>query len=161
MNPFLQQVIIQTAKQKHSSDKRPNKKVTSYDMARAFYQLKVTAKRIAKDALLIIVGIVAAGFGLEGFLLPNSFIDGGVTGISLLTAELTKFPLPILILVINIPFVILAYTQLGKQFALKSILAIIGLALAITFIHYPVVTSDKLLISVFGGFFLGIGIVWR
>jgi uncharacterized membrane-anchored protein YitT (DUF2179 family) len=113
---------------------------------------------VLKDAFLITIGILAAGFGLEGFLLPNSFIDGGVTGISLLTAELTKFPLPLLIVLINIPFIILGYTQMGRQFALKSSIAITGLAIAITFIHYPVITSDKLLISVFGGFFLGAGI---
>jgi len=97
-------------------------------------------------------------FWLESFLLPNSFIDGGVTGISLLVAELTHTSLPILIIIINIPFIILGFTLISKSFAFRSILSITGLALAITFIHYPVITSDKLLVSVFGGFFVGAGI---
>lgn len=156
MNPLLQQIIINRAKQSNKAGQR--KEVSTYDIAKEFYKLKVTAIHFIKDAFLILVGILAAGFGLEGFLLPNSFIDGGVTGISLLTAEVTKYPLPILIIVINIPFIILGYHQIGKQFAIKSVIAIIGLALAITFIRYPVITSDKLLISVFGGFFLGAGI---
>lgn len=134
------------------------KELSRYDAGKQVYVFKVAALHFLKDGFLLTVGILSAGFGLEGFLLPSSFIDGGVTGISLLTAEITKFPLPLLILVINVPFIILGYNQIGKQFAIKSILAIIGLALAITFIHYPVITSDKLLISVFGGFFLGAGI---
>ena len=111
-----------------------------------------------KATLLILIGIVSAGFGLEGFLIPNSFIDGGVTGISLLVLEITGYSLSILLIVINLPFILLAAFQISRQFALKSILAIFGLALAVHFIPYPVVTSDKLLIAVFGGFFLGAGI---
>ncbi|MEP2773707.1 MAG: YitT family protein [Fulvivirga sp.] len=111
-----------------------------------------------KSTFLIVIGIIAAGFGLEGFLIPNSFIDGGVTGISLLVLELTGYSLSILLIVINLPFIILGAFQISRQFAIKSILAIMGLALAVHFIPYPVVTSDKLLIAVFGGFFLGAGI---
>jgi len=111
-----------------------------------------------RDSFWILIGIASAGFGLKGFLLPNGFIDGGVMGISLLTREVTGFSLPILIVLINLPFLFLGLNQMGKQFALKSIGAIILLALAIQFIPYPIVTSDKLLIAVFGGFFLGAGI---
>ncbi len=131
---------------------------SNYNLEQEFYKIKVDTKRIIKDAILVIIGIVSAGFGLEGFLLPNSFIDGGVTGISLLISELTGYSLPLLILLINIPFILLGYTQIGRAFAIKSIFAITGLAIAITVIHYPVITSDKLLVSVFGGFFLGAGI---
>ncbi|HEX8517138.1 MAG TPA: YitT family protein [Bacteroidia bacterium] len=113
---------------------------------------------LVKDILLICIGILSAGFGLEGFLLPNSFIDGGVTGISLLMTELTGTSLSILIVLINLPFVFLGYKQIGKAFAIKSILAICGLALIISVVHYPVITADKLLVSVFGGFFIGAGI---
>ena len=119
---------------------------------------KNNISHIVRDNVLIIIGIVSAGFGLKGFLLPNSFIDGGVTGISLLTTEITGVSLSILIVVINLPFLILGFSQIGKQFALKSIIAIIGLALVIHLIPYPLITSDKLLIAVFGGFFLGAGI---
>ncbi len=111
-----------------------------------------------RDVAFILISVVSAGFGLKGFLLPNSFIDGGVTGISLLTSETTGISLSLLIVAINLPFLILGFSQIGKQFAFKSILAIIGLALTVHFLPYPVITSDKLLIAVFGGFFLGVGI---
>jgi len=120
--------------------------------------LKIMVNQFLKSFLLISFGILLAGFGLKGFLLPNSFVDGGVTGISLLVAELTGYPLSILLIIINLPFFIMGYMQIGKQFALKCILAIIGLALVVYFVQYPVVTNDKLLIAIFGGIFLGGGI---
>jgi uncharacterized membrane-anchored protein YitT (DUF2179 family) len=105
-----------------------------------------------------VLGIVAAGFGLNGFLLPNSFIDGGVTGISLLLTELTQLPLSVLIVLINLPFIFLSYFTLGKSFAIKTLLAIIGLGICVAFVHFPIITNDKLLVSIFGGIFLGAGI---
>ncbi len=111
-----------------------------------------------KDTLLILLGVVCAGFGLKGFLLPNEFIDGGAMGISLLISETTQISLSILIVAINLPFIVLGYSQIGKQFAIKSIIAIIILAIVVHVIPYPLITSDKLLIAVFGGFFLGAGI---
>jgi len=114
--------------------------------------------RYIKDFILIVSGIVSAGLGLKGFLLPNNFIDGGVTGISLLTAFSTGLPVSLLIIIINIPFIIMGYFQVSKIFAFKTMLAIGGLALCLIFIPYPVVTTDKLLIAIFGGFFLGSGI---
>ncbi len=120
--------------------------------------MKIKIAHIARDTFFILIGIVSAGFGLKGFLLPNSFIDGGAMGISLLISETTGVSLSILIVAINLPFLILGYSQIGMQFALKSIIAIIGLALVVHFIPYPLITSDKLLIAVFGGFFLGAGI---
>ena len=119
---------------------------------------KLNIAHIAKDTLFILIGIISAGFGLKGFLLPNSFIDGGAMGISLLISETTNVSLSILIVAINLPFLILGYSQIGKQFALKSVIAIIGLALVVHFLPYPLITTDKLLIAVFGGFFLGGGI---
>ncbi len=119
---------------------------------------KINVTHILRDTVLISIGIVSAGFGLKGFLLPNSFIDGGAMGISLLISEISGVSLSILIVAINLPFLILGFSQIGRQFVLKSILAIIGLALIVYFIPYPLITSDKLLIAVFGGFFLGAGI---
>ncbi|MBS1526134.1 MAG: YitT family protein [Bacteroidetes bacterium] len=110
------------------------------------------------NIILILAGIFLAGFGLEGFLLSSRFIDGGVTGISMLLAETTGLPLSILILVINLPFLVLGYRRLGALFAVKGTLAIAGLSLCIAFMHYPDVTHDKLLTAVFGGFFIGVGI---
>lgn len=110
------------------------------------------------DTLLIVLGILSAGFGLKGFLLPSRFIDGGVTGISMLLSDILHWPLPILILVINLPFIALGYRQIGRTFAIKGTLAIAGLALCLVVVKYPVVTHDKLLTAVFGGFFIGAGI---
>jgi len=108
--------------------------------------------------LLIILGIFSAAFGLKGFLLSSRFIDGGVTGISMLLADQLHRPLAIIILVINLPFIALGLRQVGKIFALKSTLAIAGLSLCLAFVEFPDVTPDKLLTAVFGGFFIGAGI---
>lgn len=110
---------------------------------------------------LVVIGILSAGLGLKGFLVPNQFIDGGVTGTSMFVSELTDIPLAILILLINTPFVIIGYKQIGKKFSIRSAVAILGLAIAIFLfqsMHFPAVTTDKILASVFGGFFLGLGI---
>lgn len=115
-------------------------------------------KRHIKDFFLIILGIFSAAFGFKGFLLTNHFIDGGATGISLLISALTEIPLYVLIICINTPFVILGYNILGREFALKSALAISGLALCLATVSFPNVTNDNLLVAIFGGFFLGAGI---
>jgi uncharacterized membrane-anchored protein YitT (DUF2179 family) len=111
-----------------------------------------------KSYLLILLAILSAGMGIKGYLLSSHFIDGGVTGISMLLNYITGLPLYILIPVINLPFIILGYYQMGYKFALKSTIAIAGLALCIAFMPYPNVTPDKLLTALFGGFFLGVGI---
>jgi uncharacterized membrane-anchored protein YitT (DUF2179 family) len=98
------------------------------------------------------------GMGLKGFLLSSRFIDGGVTGVSMLLSDLLGFPLAILIFVINLPFIALGYRQIGKKFAVKSALAILGLSICLAFVYFPDVTPDKFLTAVFGGFFIGAGI---
>jgi len=110
------------------------------------------------NLLLIVLGILSAGMGLHGFLQPSNFIDGGVTGVSMLLAKVTSWPLSIWIPVVNLPFVALGFKQIGGAFALRSSLAIGGLAAALATIHFPVVTSDHVLTAVFGGFFIGAGI---
>ncbi|MDB5137913.1 MAG: hypothetical protein JWP37_4516 [Mucilaginibacter sp.] len=115
-------------------------------------------KNEIRNSILIILGILSAGMGLKGFLLSSKFIDGGVTGISMLIAETIGWPLSVLIFVINMPFLFLGYRRLGISFAIKSALAITGLSLCLAFIHFPDVTHDKLLTAVFGGFFIGVGI---
>jgi uncharacterized membrane-anchored protein YitT (DUF2179 family) len=117
-------------------------------------------KRIVREAMnttLIVLGILSAGMGLKGFLMSSRFIDGGVTGISMLVSDVLGFPLPILILLINLPFVAVGYRQIGTRFALKSVLAIAGLAVCLAVVRYPDVTQDKLLTAVFGGVFIGAG----
>ncbi|WP_232830040.1 YitT family protein [Lewinella sp. IMCC34191] len=110
------------------------------------------------DTFLIVLGVACAAFGLEGFLLPSNFIDGGVTGICLLLRQVTGWPLSLLLLVINLPFLYLAIQVIGRQFAIKTAVAIVLLALTLYFVHFPELTEDKLLVSVFGGFFIGTGI---
>ncbi|MCS6834199.1 MAG: YitT family protein [Flammeovirgaceae bacterium] len=116
------------------------------------------SKRIIKESLLLLLAVFSAGFGLKGFLLPNNFIDGGAVGISLLLAEVTKIPLSILLVVVNFPFVIIGIRTISLEFAIKTGLAIGTLSLIVAVFPYPQITSDKLLIAVFGGFFLGSGI---
>jgi uncharacterized membrane-anchored protein YitT (DUF2179 family) len=155
MNPLFQQIIINSTKKNRKED---SGSLSNYNAAKEFYKFKISVIHFLKDVLLICIGVLSAGFGLKGFLLPNSFIDGGVTGISLLISELTNVSLSVLIVLINLPFIFLGYKQIGKNFAVKSILAIISLAVVISLVNYPVITSDKLLVSVFGGFFIGAGI---
>ncbi len=132
--------------------------VTPYRVAKEFLLFKANITYWLRSALFVTLGILSAGLGLKGFLLPSHFIDGGVTGISLIINATTQIPLPVLLIVINLPFILLGLSQIGRSFAIKSILAITGLALAVALIQYPVVTSDKLLVAAFGGFFLGAGI---
>lgn len=106
----------------------------------------------------VITGVLLAAFGLKGFLVPNGFIDGGVTGISLLANHITGVPVSIWLIVFNVPFIFLGLKQIGKSFALFTLLAVTGLATIIFIFDFPVITHDKLLISIFGGFFLGAGI---
>ena len=113
--------------------------------------------RVLKNALFIATGILSAGMGLHGFLLSSRFIDGGVTGVSMLLAKVLGLPLSALILVINLPFIALGYHQIGRNFAIRSAAAIVGLSACLATIHYPDVTPDKLLTAVFGGFFIGAG----
>jgi uncharacterized membrane-anchored protein YitT (DUF2179 family) len=115
-------------------------------------------RRELLNAALISAGILSAGMGLKGFLLSSNFIDGGVTGISMLLAKTTGVSLPIWLLVVNLPFIGLGYGQIGAAFALRSVLGIAGLALSLAVIPYPDVTPDLVLTAVFGGFFIGAGI---
>lgn len=111
-----------------------------------------------QDTIYTVLGIVVAGFALKSFLVPNNFLDGGLTGISLLIHEFWHINLGALIVVLNIPFIVMGGYQINRRYAYKTLACVVGLALCLTFFPYPVITSDKLLVSIFGGFFLGIGI---
>ena len=110
------------------------------------------------NALLIIAGVFSAALGLKGFLLSSHFIDGGVTGISMLLSLTTPPPLSVWLPIINLPFVLLGYRQMGAAFAIRSAIGILGLALVLATVHFPDVTHDLLLTAVFGGVFIGAGI---
>ncbi len=157
MNVFLKKIVSKFIRTNPNAIV-DNSELSHYQFIKAYSKLRQTWKHNVKDFLLIIFGILSATFGFKGFLLTNHFIDGGATGISLLISALTKVPLYILILTINIPFVILGYKILGKEFVFKTIIAIAGLALSLAFLEVPNITNDNLLVAVFGGFFLGAGI---
>ena len=118
-------------------------------------------KSVAREfvnILFIVLGILSASMGLHGFLLSSNFIDGGVTGISMLLSKITPMPLSIWLPLVNLPFIALGYSQIGRAFAIRSAVAIGGLAVALATLHFPDVTPDLLLTALFGGVFIGGGI---
>lgn len=156
LNPQHQSIIIEGTKKTLGNKGSGN--LSRYLQAKKAWKTRKTVNREIKSAFLILLGIFAAGFGLRGFLIPNKLIDGGTMGISLLTNRETGLSLSLIIILINLPFIIIAWKQISKIFSFKSIIAISLLALIVAVFPYPVITEDKLLISVFGGFFLGAGI---
>ncbi|MFH1727170.1 MAG: YitT family protein [Pseudomonadota bacterium] len=149
MNKILKKIISHVII-KYGNSKKPSKKKIEH----AYFDTKVAVK----NCIFITLGIFMAAFGLKGFLLPNMFVDGGIMGVSLLVSFMTEVRLSILVVIFNIPFLIFGYKVVNKMYAIRSVVAISALALCIYFIKFPIITNDKLLIAVFGGFFLGAGI---
>lgn len=158
MNSFWRKIIIQTTLKPKRKLMAKKENYSEFELAKGFREFKIHIKRQIKDFFFILIGIFSAAFGFKGFLLTNHFIDGGATGISLLVSSLTQIPLYILIICVNIPFVILATKVVGRQFAVKTTLAITGLSIVLANVTFPNVTDDNLLVAIFGGFFLGAGI---
>ncbi|HMB61549.1 MAG TPA: YitT family protein [Eudoraea sp.] len=157
MNPVLQYLLIERAKNKLKK-RLGGEEISKRQLVQEVRSGQVELVHLLKEVVFIGIGVFSAGFGLKGFLLPNSFIDGGATGVSLLIRVISDTPLGLLLIVVNLPFIILGARTIGQKFAIKSILAIITLAIVVHAVPYPIITSDKLLIAVFGGFFLGLGI---
>lgn len=157
MMPLFQQIINDVV-EKHIQKSHPGTRIPRKVLEKESYKLRVDISAFVKDTFFICLGVASAAFGLQGFLLPNEFIDGGVTGISLLTEVVSGISLSILLVLINLPFLWLGIKTIGKGFAAKSAVAIVALAIVVHFMQFPTVTEDKLLIAVFGGFFLGMGI---
>src|SRR4051794_17279218 len=111
-----------------------------------------------QDFVLMIIGVIIAGFGLEGFLVPNKFFDGGVSGMSLLIHGIYHFPLPIVLVLANLPFIIMGGYVISKEFAIKTFVCVVLLGVCFAYFPYPKVIVDKPLVSIFGGFCLGVGI---
>lgn len=158
MNPFLTQIIIQSTIKDRKKDRGDKKEYSKYELAKLYRAFIINLRRLLKDMILITAGVFSAAFGFKGFLLTNHFLDGGATGISLLISALTEIPLHILIICVNIPFMILGYVVMGRNFAIKTASAIGALAIVLATVPFPNVTNDNLLVAVFGGFFLGAGI---
>ncbi len=115
-------------------------------------------KRIISEIFQISLGILLASIGLKMFLLPNGFLDGGVTGIAILLSEIFDIEMSYFLLFVSVPFLILAWFNLNKRIFIKSVLSIILLAIIIHYENFNSITDDKLLIAIFGGLFLGSGI---
>lgn len=157
MNPIISKLLIEIAR-KRLEAKQTNIPVSKKQIVPMVRVLQVELVHAIKEYIYILIGVFSAGFGLKGFLLPNRFIDGGATGISLLLENITNIELSYLLILVNLPFIVLASRTFSMKFAIKSIIAITFLALVVHYIEYPTITEDKLLIAVFGGFFLGLGI---
>ncbi|WP_308990519.1 YitT family protein [Mariniflexile litorale] len=157
MNPFLSKLLVDLARKRIQS-KQKNQEVSKKQIVPLVRRFQVEISHAIKEYVFIIIGVFSAGFGLKGFLLPNRFIDGGATGISLLLQNVTSLDLSYFLIIVNLPFLILASKTFSIKFAIRSMAAIALLAFVVHFVEYPTVTEDKLLISVFGGFFLGLGI---
>lgn len=105
-----------------------------------------------------LIGVFFAVLGLQGFLVPNNFLDGGVTGISILLLGISNLHISILLLIFNLPFVIMGFKKIGYTFGIHAIIAILLLSLGMYYIEIGGFTQDKVLIAFFGGLFIGLGI---
>lgn len=120
--------------------------------------LKFKIALIIRKMLFLTIGAFIAAAAIEGFLVPNNIIDGGVIGISMITSFLTGKNLGLIVLMINFPFICLAFTKMGKKFVLQTFYAVIVFSLALNVFHGHQATEDLLLATVFGGIILGIGV---
>ncbi len=112
----------------------------------------------AKSIAFTILGVLAAVIGLQGFMVPNHFLDGGVTGISILVMGLSDIHISLLLIIFNIPFLVIGFQKLGYTFGTRSLIAVCLLSMGMYWIDIPAFTEDKVLIAVFGGLFIGLGI---
>lgn len=111
-----------------------------------------------KSLLFKIIGIICAVVAIKGFMIPNHFLDGGITGISILIHEFYHIEVSIPLVILNLPFIYIGYKKIGKSFAVNSLLAVILLGIVMHFMPVPIVTKDHFLTAVFGGIFVGLGI---
>ncbi len=155
MHPFLVRLLTEQSKRRKNN---PNDQISDYVLMREFKRLRLRSLQLLKSTVLLVLGVGSASIGLLGFLLPNDVVDGGAVGIALLTAQVTKWSFPILFFLISLPFLFLGYRLIGKSFTIKAAVSIVLLSLSVAIVDMPVITEDKLLVSVFGGFFLGLGI---
>lgn len=117
-------------------------------------------KEFSTNVLFNTIGAFLAAFALECFLVPNQIIDGGVVGVSIMASYVTKINLGIFLVVLNIPFLILALNEFGKKFIALAFYSVGMLALFVNFVsnHIPIITHDLLLSALFGGGILGAGV---
>lgn len=145
-------------KERESGKEESLKKIQSRLTVSLTEPKKANIKEIIADILLNVVGVLMAAFALKYFLVPNQFFDGGITGLSLLIHEIYHLDLSLLIIVFNLPLILLGYFILGKNFAIRILVSILLFGVFLYLIPLHALTDDKLLIAIFGGIFLGIGI---
>ncbi|MCE1197965.1 MAG: YitT family protein [Marinilabiliales bacterium] len=158
---FLNQhrYFTETAMRERDPQKQRNLQRLQKSASGSFRQAQKSGwKELAQDGLLMVAGATLAGYALKCFLVPNLFFDGGVTGISLLVHELYHFNLAVVVLMLNLPFIIVSHFSVGFRFALRTLISVLLLGIVLLLLPDVAITSDKLLISIFGGVFLGIGI---
>ncbi len=129
------------------------------EMSTITKQKKTSKLRIVLRGLSIIIGAFITAYGLEAILIPNNVSDGGVTGLSIVGSQLIGLPLGVLIALLNIPFVFLGYKQIGKSFAIYSVIGIASLAFGTSIMHHipTIIQGDTLLVTVIGGIIIGFG----
>ena len=111
-----------------------------------------------KNLLQIFLGTALAVLAMKGFMIPNRFMDGGITGISILLHEIFHINISFLVIILNVVFIYLGYRRIGKTFAVQTTLAVILLSLGLLFVDINPITNDKLLIAIFGGILIGTGV---
>jgi len=121
-------------------------------------KISENARIMIEDFGFSTAGVLLSAYALKGFLIPNLFLGGGITGISILLNRFLHVNISVLLVVANLPLVILGGYLVNRRFAIKTIACILGLALCLQYLHFPIATSDPSLISAFGGVFLGLGI---
>ena len=123
--------------------------------------LKVKAQKTKRviSFIMLTFGSILAAFALETFLIPNTILDGGVTGISIIISKLTTLPVSLLVLILNIPFVYIGYKNLGRGFLVRAVYSMILFSYSLSVFQYiEAITEQMLLATVYGGVLLGIGV---
>lgn len=151
------QYFTKTAREELEVTKQENKTNLENNTHHTTHK-KAKPIEVIQDAMSVIFGVIIAAFALKSFLVPNHFFDGGITGMSLLIHELYHLNLAVLIVVLNIPLIIISYFSVGKRFAIRTFLSVLLLAICLWLLPSVDITHDKLIVSIFGGVFLGIGI---
>lgn len=111
-----------------------------------------------KSIIFIVIGALCGVIAIKGFMIPNHLLDGGITGISILLHEIFHIEVYVPLVILNLPLIYMGYRKIGKVFAIHSLFAVLLLAVLLSFLEIPTITHDRILIAVFGGLFIGLGI---
>ncbi|MBP8067045.1 MAG: YitT family protein [Pedobacter sp.] len=149
--------FTKTAQDTLESKKQENKNLLENNWKHLHHK-KPNPKEIIQETVSVIIGVMIAAFALKSFLVPNHFFDGGVTGISLLVHELYHLNLALVIIFFNLPLIVISYFSVGKRFAIRTFLSVLLLGICLWLLPSVDITHDKLIVSIFGGVFLGVGI---